>query len=103
LVQIPIIHIGIDQRGEVCDGTTKLGRGPRIYGKSKNIKVPGSGVMPSRFLRTDVGEMLIILHQILIKAWEDESKPNDWKRSNMYPVFKTSDVFFVVIKHRQRF
>jgi len=59
--------------------------------------------MPSRLLRTDVGEMLIILHQILIKVWEEERKPNDWKRSNLYPVCKRSDVFFVEIKRRQRF
>jgi hypothetical protein len=64
------------------------------YIKSKKIKkVPGSSVIPSRLLRADAGEILIILHQILIKVWEEESKPDNLKRSNMHFVHQRSDAF----------
>jgi len=39
----------------------------------------------------------------MIKVWEEESKPDDWKRSNMRPVCKRSDAIFVVIMHLRRF
>jgi hypothetical protein len=48
-------------------------------------------------------EMLIILHQILIQVWEEESKPDDWKESNLHAARKRSDAFFVVITHRTKF
>lgn len=63
--------------GKKCEMEPRnLGEAQEYMESQKIKKVPRSGVtrIPSRLLRADVGEMLIILHQILFKVWEGGRK-----------------------------
>jgi hypothetical protein len=63
------------------------------YGQSKNKQSLKKWCYTIWITEGRRRELLKILHQTLIKVCEEESKPGDWKRSNICPVRKRSDAF----------
>jgi len=59
--------------------------------KLKNNKAPGADGIVAEMMKLGPAELILTLHQLFVKIWEDETVPDEWTKSLICTIFKKGD------------
>ena len=58
--------------------------------KLKNHKSPGIDQIPAEFIKAGGRTICCEIHKLIISIWNKEELPDEWKESNIVPIYRVS-------------
>lgn len=62
-----------------------------VIKRLKNNKAPGADEIPAELLKTGCFGVVRAIHGIMLRIWEQEDLPEEWRRSIICPIYKKGD------------
>ena len=60
-------------------------------GKLKNHKSPGIDQITAALIKAGGRAICSVIHKLIISIWNKEELPEEWKESNIVPIYKKGD------------
>jgi len=85
------VHENNDVRQAEIHTVEPLVPEPSAIGKLKNHKSPGIDRIPAELIKAGGRTICSAIHKLIISIWNKEELPEEWKESNIVPIYKKGD------------